>query len=72
LEWAEEEGAAPPGYLSRSSKGLKKYEKSFEWMSDPELIFANQFFKFAYPCGSFVVIHPSRYYRAYLGEALLS
>jgi hypothetical protein len=72
LKWAEKENAANPIYLYSRSEGLKKYGKSIQWNPDPEMIFAREFFKFPYPCGSFVVIHPSGNYRSILGEYPLS
>jgi hypothetical protein len=39
-----------------------------DWIPDPEGIFEKNFFKYPYPCRSFVVIHPSGEYRSILGE----
>jgi hypothetical protein len=72
IKWAEKDQAAPPVYLYSKATGIGKYPKVISWSPDPDQIFAQQFFKFPYPCGSFVVIHPSGNFRAILGEYPLS
>ncbi|MHA7128858.1 hypothetical protein [Algoriphagus namhaensis] len=72
LKWASKYDAAPPIYLYSSPSGLEKYKNIILWQQDPEGVFASEFFKYPYPCGSFVVIHPSGNYRAILGEYPLS
>ncbi|NVJ85242.1 MAG: hypothetical protein HWE15_02995 [Algoriphagus sp.] len=72
LKWAEKYGATQPIYLYSNPSGLEKYEGMLPWQADPDRIFEKQFFKFPYPCGSFVVLHPSGSFRGILGEYPLS
>ncbi|MBN3583736.1 hypothetical protein JYB64_15150 [Algoriphagus aestuarii] len=68
LKTAEKRNAAEPAYIFKNSHGLEKYQGIMTWLPDPDGIFEGQFFKFPYPCRSFVVIHPTGEYRAILGE----
>ena len=68
LKTAAKRNAGEPAYIFKNSHGLEKYQGIMTWMPDPDGVFENQFFKFPYPCRSFVVIHPSGEYRAILGE----
>ncbi|MDF2158499.1 hypothetical protein [Algoriphagus sp. CAU 1675] len=68
LKWTEKRNAVEPVYLFKNPHGLEKYKGIMEWQEDPEGIFEKEFFKYPYPCRSFVVIHPSGEYRAILGE----
>ncbi|KPQ14116.1 MAG: hypothetical protein HLUCCX10_11255 [Algoriphagus marincola HL-49] len=72
LKWAEKHGAVDPVYLYSDPGGLEKYKGLLPWQEDPEGIFAKHFFKYPYPCGSFVVIHPNGTFRGVLGEYPLS
>jgi hypothetical protein len=72
LKWAEKHGAAEPVYLYSNPSGLEKYRGLLPWQEDPDRLFAKQFFKYPYPCGSFVVIHPNGTFRGILGEYPLS
>ncbi|MDN3202776.1 hypothetical protein [Algoriphagus sediminis] len=72
MKWAEKYNATAPVYLYSNPSGLEKYENPGIWKQDPNGVFADEFFKFPYPCGSFVVIHPSGNYRAILGGYPLS
>lgn len=57
-----------PVYIYKNPHGLEKYKRIMEWIPDPEVTFEKNFFKYPYPCRSFVVIHPSGEYRAIFGE----
>ncbi|MCS5490016.1 hypothetical protein [Algoriphagus limi] len=72
LKWAEKYGATEPIYIYLEPSGLEKYEGLISWREDPDDVFRNQFFKYPYPCGSFVVIHPSGSFRGILGGYPLS
>lgn len=60
--------AAEPIYLYKNPHGLEKYKGIMEWVPDPDATFEKNFFKYPYPCRSFVVIHPSGEYRAIFGD----
>lgn len=72
MRWAEKGDATTPVYMYGNPHGLEKYGETVRWIADPDHIFQDQFFRFPYPCGSFVVIHPSGEYRAILGGYPLS
>ncbi|MDG1277786.1 MAG: hypothetical protein P8O16_10920 [Algoriphagus sp.] len=61
-------GGYGPLYIYKNPSGLEKYSGIMTWAPDPEGLFEQRFFKFPYPCRSFVVIDPSGNYRAILGE----
>lgn len=60
--------AEEPVYIYKNPHGLEKYKGIMEWIPDPDATFEKNFFKYPYPCRSFVVIHPSGEYRAIFGE----
>jgi hypothetical protein len=68
LKGASKKAAEAPVYIYKNPHGLEKYEGIMDWIPDPEGIFEKNFFKYPYPCRSFVVIHPSGEYRSILGE----
>lgn len=68
LKTAEKRNAAEPSYIFKNPHGLEKYQGIITWEPDPEGVFEMEFFKFSYPCRSFVVIHPTGEYRSILGE----
>lgn len=68
MKVAAKRNASEPDYLFKNSHGLEKYQRIISWMPDPDGVFEQEFFKFPYPCRSFVVIHPSGEYRSILGE----
>lgn len=68
LKTAEKRNAAEPAYIFKNPHGLEKYQGIITWLPDPDGVFEKEFFKFPYPCRSFVVIHPSGEYRGILGE----
>ncbi len=67
-KWAEKGEALPPIYLFENSGGLMDYVDFMDWQEDPRNVFQQEFFKYPYPCKSFVVLHPSGNYRAILGD----
>jgi len=56
-----------PYYISKDNKGLKGTEGIVDWKKDNGTI-ETQFFKYHYPCCSFVVIAPDGRYMSYFGE----
>ncbi|WP_288372682.1 hypothetical protein [uncultured Algoriphagus sp.] len=72
LKWASKFKATEPVYLYANPSGLEKYKGLLPWQEDPEGLFAKHFFKYPYPCGSFVVIHPNGTFRGILGGYPLS
>ena len=50
------------------SSGLSKYYGTVPWYADLYDNIKNTFFPYHYPCGSFVVIHPSGFSHSYCGE----
>ncbi|TFV94310.1 hypothetical protein E4S40_09760 [Algoriphagus kandeliae] len=72
LKWANKYEATEPIYIYLEPSGLEKYQGYIPWREDPDDIFRNQFFKYPYPCGSFVVLHPSGSFRGILGGYPLS
>jgi len=53
-------------HIYKNEEGLKR-EKTI-WYKDPENFFEKQFFKYYYPCGSFVVISGNGIFVSYFGE----
>ncbi|SDD59798.1 hypothetical protein SAMN04488104_104017 [Algoriphagus faecimaris] len=68
LRWTGKLNAADPVYIYASPVGLQVSSSELTWNSDPESIFQQQFFRFPYPCQSFMVLHPDGRYRGILGE----
>jgi len=57
-------------YVYKSKKGLKDGNKGYKkWHSDPENIFEKLFFRYHYPCNSYVIIKPNGKYISILGES---
>lgn len=57
-----------PLYIYKDSKGLENYDGLLEWQQDPNQLIENLFFKYHYPCNSFVVISSKGDYISYFGE----
>jgi len=57
-----------PIYLYKNNDGLKNYNGIVNWHKDPEGTIERLFFKYHYPCGSFVVISKNGNYISYFGE----
>ena len=54
-------------HIYKNSEGLQN--RSFiNWHQDPQGIIEKEFFKYHYPCFSFVIITPSNNYISYFGE----
>ncbi len=57
-----------PIYIYKDDGGLKKYNGILTWHKDPEGTIEKLFFKYHYPCSSFVVISKEGKYISYFGE----
>ncbi len=57
-----------PIYIYKNSDGLEKYQRVLTWHNDPEGTVEKLFFKYHYPCSSFVVISKDGDYISYFGE----
>lgn len=57
-----------PIYIYKKADGIEKYGKYIVWHKDPLNIIEKIFFKYSYPCNSFVVIYQKGHYESYLGE----
>lgn len=68
LRYAEKHQTSEPVYVYHHPHGLEKYKGIISWIPDPDQVFKDTFFRFPYPCRSFVVISPNGNYRAILGE----
>jgi hypothetical protein len=56
-----------PLYLYRDNYGLRKYYNIINWRKDPKGLVEKQFFRYHYPCRSFVVIGVDGTYRSHFG-----
>lgn len=65
--YAEKHNSVSPLYIYKIPHGLEKYQGIQQWTPDPDGLFEKEFFKYPYPCGSFVVISPKGNYRGILG-----
>ncbi|WP_457617652.1 hypothetical protein [Lutibacter sp.] len=57
-----------PIYIYKNNDGLKEYDGIVDWNKDPEGIIERLFFKYHYPCNSFVVISKEGDYISYFSE----
>lgn len=57
-----------PIYLYKKVDGLEKYNRIINWFKDPENIVEKTFFRFHYPCSSYVIISPDGTYISFFGE----
>lgn len=57
-----------PIYIYKNQEGIEKYEGIMKWYKDSDGIIENLFFKYHYPCGSFVVISKAGKFISYFGE----
>jgi hypothetical protein len=55
----------------KDSVGLYRYSKNQEWVEDPNDIIENTFFKYHFPCSSYLILHRSGKYYVYYGENYL-
>lgn len=52
----------------KNNKGVEKISDALNWQKDDEELIEKTFFKYHYPCGSYVVINGVGEYRAFFGE----
>lgn len=64
----EEIAQVKPIYIYKKKEGLEKYKGILEYYKDPDARVENLFFKYHYPCRSFVVISKDGDYVSYFGE----
>lgn len=57
-----------PIYVYKDKEGIEKYDGIMTWYEDPDKTIENLFFKYHYPCRSFVVISEKGEYISYFGE----
>lgn len=57
-----------PLYIYKDSKGLENHKGLIDWKQDPNQFIENLFFKYHYPCNSFVVVSSKGDYISYFGE----
>lgn len=56
-------------YIYKNQTGLRKlFEKYMDYGQDPDALIERTFFKYHYPCGSYVIIRPDGAYGSYFGE----
>jgi len=67
-ERTEKIAQTKPIYVYKDAEGLDKYDDFIIWHKDPQGIVENLFFKYHYPCSSFVVISKDGNYISYFGE----
>ena len=60
--------ANAPIYLYKEKEALEKYDGILNWHKDPDGLTEKLFFKYHYPCSSFVVISSDGEYVSYFGE----
>ena len=60
--------ANAPIYLYKEKEVLEKYDGILNWHKDPDGLTEKLFFKYHYPCSSFVVISSDGEYVSYFGE----
>ncbi len=68
LRWTKKQDAAEPLYIYQIPEGIDRSDPELNWQKDPEKIFEKAFFRYPYPCQSFMVIHPDGRFRGILGE----
>ncbi|MTB51159.1 hypothetical protein [Lewinella sp. W8] len=56
-----------PLYLYKDNYGLRKYYNIINWLEDPDQLVEKRFFRYHYPCRSFVVIGVDGRYQSYFG-----
>jgi len=57
-----------PIYIYKDNEGIKDKYGYEKWHKDPENVVEQLFFRYHYPCQSFVVISKDGKYRSYFGE----
>jgi hypothetical protein len=57
-----------PIYIYKDKDGIEKYNGLLTWHKDPDRIIESLFFKYHYPCSSFVVISKTGEFKSSFGE----
>ncbi|WP_452224170.1 hypothetical protein [Lacinutrix chionoecetis] len=57
-----------PIYIYKSYEGLERYDGIITWHEDPSKVIEKSFFKYHYPCSSFVIVSKTGEYISYFGE----
>ncbi|MBA9079616.1 hypothetical protein [Rufibacter quisquiliarum] len=57
-----------PVRIYRTYAGLENKRSGATWHKDPEQVIEKTFFKYHYPCGSYVILAPNGKYISYFGE----
>lgn len=57
-----------PICIYKDKEGIEKYDGIMTWHKDPDKTIERSFFKYHYPCGSFVVISGKGEFISYFGE----
>ena len=57
-----------PIYIYKDKDGIEKYDGIMTWYEDPNKTIESLFFKYHYPCNSFVVISEKGGFISYFGE----
>ncbi|MEN8817084.1 MAG: hypothetical protein ABF274_09480 [Nonlabens sp.] len=55
-------------YIVKQNEPIFETEVLLPWQYDPKGLIEKQFFKYHYPCESYVVINPYGVYKSYFGE----
>jgi len=58
-------------HIAKTMKGLKQQQKIIPWVLDIDGQVEELFFKYHYPCSSYVVINSNGFYRSFFGETSL-
>ncbi|MGB4398971.1 MAG: hypothetical protein WBJ10_06345 [Daejeonella sp.] len=61
-------GQGSPYYMYASKEGIRNSYGFLQWYPDLDFLIEKTFFKYKYPCGSFVIIKPDGEYIAQYGE----
>lgn len=56
-------------WIFKDNAGLERYDKETTWHFDEDHVVENTFFKYHFPCSSYVIIHKSGDYFAFYGES---
>lgn len=57
-----------PIYIYKNNRGLKRFRGHLDWKKDPDGLIERLFFKYHYPCNSFVVISKDGHFVSFFGE----
>ena len=59
-------------FIFKDEKSVNNFGKYFKWYLDKNQLIEKTFFKFHYPCGSYVIIRPNGNYYSQRGEYNIS